>query len=546
MPDRFSAGPPGARPTGSAVRFASGDPTGTVIGGRYRIIRLIATGGMARVYEAMDEVLSRPVAVKILHEHLLHDNAFVERFHHEAVAAARLSHPSIVSIFDTVSEPADAGDGCEAIVMELVHGTTLRRRLDVVGTLSVAEAVAVGSQVADALDTAHRARVVHRDIKPANILLSTDGRVLVADFGIAKAAEGHDLTAAGSMLGTAKYLAPEQVEGTAVDGRADIYALGIVLFEALCGRVPFLADTDTATALARLHRTPLRPRQVSADIPRNIEEVVMRAMARHPEDRFADAAQLRAALLGCIHERPSIEIAVDDTLPGTTMHDGSSRSEPPRERTPVPVAADRTPSADEPVEGFGRSERAWLVPTLLIVLVAVALGVVGVLFGQSSPGRRVLGSSGDHTTSLAPSAPEISTVHSFDPPPGDGVENDALLPNLTDGNPATSWQTETYDAKPNFGVKPGVGLDIVLTDRSSVASLIVETSSAGWNASVYVATDPAPNSLLAWGRPVTTIDDINPGTVTFDLHGRVGNRVLLWITRPGPSGRVVISELKVR
>ena len=183
---------------------SAADPSGRLLGGRYRLVRPIATGGMAQVFQAMDEVLVRPVAVKVLHRHLTSDAAFVERFRHEAIAAARLSHPSIVSIYDTVSD-----DGLEAIVMELVHGTTLRRRLDVVRVLPVDQVVAVGSQVADALDTAHRSHVVHRDIKPANILLSTDGRVMVADFGIAKALQGADLTAEGAMLGTAKYLAPE-------------------------------------------------------------------------------------------------------------------------------------------------------------------------------------------------------------------------------------------------------------------------------------------------------------------------------------------------
>lgn len=516
---------------------------------------------MARVYQAMDEVLSRQVAVKILHDHLLVDDAFVERFHHEAIAAARLSHPSIVSIFDTVSEPGDRspGDGvapaprCEAIVMELVHGTTLRRRLDTMGTLSIAETVAVGAQVADALDAAHRALVVHRDIKPANILLSTDGRVLVADFGIAKAAEGHDLTAEGSMLGTAKYLAPEQVEGTAVDGRADVYALGIVLFESLCGRVPFLADTDTGTALARLHQSPLRPRQVRADIPRQIEDVVMRAMARHPDDRYTDAAQFRAALLGCAGERSPIEITVDDTAPGATMITGTVASEPAAERTPVPAGPPRAPRApDDPGQdavtprGFGRSERAWLVPTLLIVLVALALGVVGVLFGQSDTGRRILGSSGTHSPTTVLTPPQITAVHSFDPQGDDGEENDDQLGFLTDGDPATAWNTSQYRDAPVFGVKDGVGLDLVLTDEAALDSLVVDSSTSGWDAQVYVATGAVGDSLAAWGEPVTTRKNLKPGTTTFDLGSQRGNRVLLWITRPGPEGKVTISGIQAR
>ena len=215
------------------------------IAGRYRLIRPIASGGMARVWEADDEVLTRSVAVKLLHPHLAADDSFVARFRAEAVSAARLAHPAIVSIYDTWS-----GDGTEAIVMELVAGTTLRHLIEVRAPLEVDEAVVIADHVAAALEAAHRAGIVHRDIKPANVLLSSDGRVLVTDFGIAKAAEGADLTTDQTMLGTAKYLAPEQVEGGPVDGRADIYALGVVLYEMVCGRPPFKADTDAATALA--------------------------------------------------------------------------------------------------------------------------------------------------------------------------------------------------------------------------------------------------------------------------------------------------------
>jgi serine/threonine-protein kinase len=189
---------------------------------------------MATVWEGTDQLLARKVAVKILHPHLARDDAFVRRFRGEAIAAARLTHPSIVSVYDTVTD-----DGIEAIVMELVSGTTLRADIDHHGPLRLAAVLAIGTQVADALGAAHASGLVHRDVKPANILLSADGRVLVADFGIAKAAEGADLTNDGAMVGTAKYLAPEQVEGAAVDGRTDLYALGIVLYEALTGSVPF-------------------------------------------------------------------------------------------------------------------------------------------------------------------------------------------------------------------------------------------------------------------------------------------------------------------
>ena len=227
---------------------------GHEIAGRYVLREIVAAGGMAQVWQADDTVLGRKVAVKILHPNYAADADILERFRDEAKAAARLSHPSIVAIFDTASEA-----GVEAIVMELIEGLTLRQYLDDHGPLSLTDATDLTVQVADALEAAHAARIVHRDIKPGNIMLCPDRRTKVTDFGIAKALEAGDRTSDGTMLGTAKYLAPEQVEGQPVDERADVYSLGVVLFEALTGEPPFAAETASATALARLRGTDGRP-----------------------------------------------------------------------------------------------------------------------------------------------------------------------------------------------------------------------------------------------------------------------------------------------
>ena len=227
---------------------------GRLLAGRYRLEHKLADGGMASVWEAVDETLGRHVAVKILHPHMADDPALRARFHTEAVAAARLVDPAIVAIYDTCAD-----DGTEAIVMELVRGRTLREFLDDRGHLDPVEVVHIGSQVASALSCAHRAGIVHRDVKPANILLSDDGRVLVTDFGIAKVLDEPDATRTSNLLGTAKYLAPEQVQGEAVDERTDVYGLGAVLYETLTGEAPFRAESSAAVALARLHRDPLPP-----------------------------------------------------------------------------------------------------------------------------------------------------------------------------------------------------------------------------------------------------------------------------------------------
>ena len=268
---------------------------GDVIADRYRLEASIARGGMATVWRAVDQVLARPVAVKVLHTHLAADPDFVARFRREAVAAARVAHPSIVAIYDTCADP-------EAIVMELVDGRTLRDELDNRRFLPAPEAVEIASGIAQALEVAHKAGLVHRDVKPANVLLSADGRLKVADFGIAKAArpdedpELADLTSVGSMVGTAKYLAPEQVSGGDVDARTDVYALGAVLYEMVCGRPPFQGDNDLATATARLHGAPERPRSVLRTVPERLDAIIMRALASDPDDRYPSASALWADL----------------------------------------------------------------------------------------------------------------------------------------------------------------------------------------------------------------------------------------------------------
>jgi serine/threonine-protein kinase len=490
--------------------------TGRLIGGRYRLDRLIATGGMAQVWEATDETLARKVAVKLLHPHLAADESFVERFRREAVAAARLSHAGIVSIYDTCSQ-----DHVEAIVMELVHGSTLRDYLNEHRMVEPGQAVAILAEVADALDTAHRSGVVHRDIKPANILLSTDGRVLVADFGIAKA--GGDLTTTNTTLGTAKYLAPEQVEGGAIDARTDVYALGVVLYELLCGRAPFSADTEAATALARLHQDPMRPRNVRAGIPKPLEEVVLRAMARDPEQRFSTAGAFRAALLAAGRDSTAPPVLPEDMSGG----DPTMAVLP----LPPPPVADATP-AGAPPPAFVRTERGWLVPTAVIVLIAAGLIIAGVLItGNGNP----IGSSGSSDGENA-AAVTVTRVSAFDPSPGDGEENDGDLSKTVDDDPGTQWQTQGYNTRTLGGLKPGVGVALTLDAAADLDTLTVESPTNDWAAEVYVS-DTTHDDLGGWGDPVVAKDHLSPGKTSFELGGRRGGAVLLWITDLGDGSR---------
>ena len=500
---------------------------GRVLAGRYRLEEKLAAGGMAEVWEATDEVLARKVAVKLLHRHLAADESFVERFRREAVSAARLSHPAIVSIFDTCSD-----DGDEAIVMELVKGDTLRDCLANRGPLPIPRAVDVVAQVADALAFAHRAGVVHRDVKPGNILMCDDGRVLVTDFGIAKAAEEtNDLTATGAIVGTAKYLAPEQVEGGAVDQRADVYALGVVLYELLCGRPPFVADTDLATAVLRLSSEPPKPRQVRAGIPRTLETIVLKAMARDPADRYASAEDLRSALL-------ATNLAPDDD-------DETSFVSVPRDPTGV-IATRPAGAAGASTEGpsFTQTERSWLVPAFLVALIAVALGVAGVLLGRTDVGQDLIEEAKQAVGVEAEADAEpvgITGVQAFDPQGSGGEHDDEALFAL-DQNPDTAWTTERYRVRQLGGLKDGVGLIMTLERSADVDELVVVSPTNGWAARVYVAAQPAAD-IDGWGAPVTEQTDIGSGEVTFDLGGASGAAVLLWITDVGDGDLPASAEI---
>lgn len=515
-----------ARPTpprGSRLRSTlppDGVGPGRRLAQRYRLRERIAAGGMAQVWRADDEVLRRPVAVKLLHPHLAADASFVTRFRQEAVAAARLAHPGIVAIYDTCSD-----DGVEAIVMELVDGPTLRHRLDELPPLDPWQAAGIVAQVAEALDAAHRAGLVHRDVKPANLLLCPDGRVKVADFGIAKAAEAADLTQPGAMVGTAKYLAPEQVEGRPVDARTDIYSLGVVLYELLCGRPPFAADTDAATALARLTTDPLRPRQVRSSVPRALEEVTLKALARDPAQRYDSAAALRAALLAAGALQAPEPVAPVATGPAVPL--GADPTATVAAVGATVAGSLAAPGAPAPVPTFRQTERSWLIPTVLVVVVAVALGLAGVLLGRSGAGDLFGGIGG----SPSGTALVVTRATAFDPE-GDGDENGALAGRAVDGDPASRWRTEGYNARDITVLKAGVGLVLVLDGTHDLDRLTVDSPTNDWSATVYVADAPAAD-LAGWGEPVARIDGADAGQVDVDLGDARGGAVLLWITDRG-------------
>ncbi len=266
--------------------MARNDLTGSLFADRYLLERKLGSGGMADVWLAGDQELGRRVAVKILHERYASDEQFVERFRREATHAAGLTHPNIVSIYDR-----GVAAGSYYIVMEYVEGRTLKELIVTRGPCPVPVAISYTRQILAALRYAHKNGIIHRDIKPHNVIVDHEGRVKVADFGIARAGAS-EMTEAGSIVGTAQYLSPEQARGAPVDESSDLYSTGIVLYELLTGTVPFTGETPVEIAMKHLSQIPEAPSVRRTGIPHDLDLVVLRALAKEPSDRFRSAAEL--------------------------------------------------------------------------------------------------------------------------------------------------------------------------------------------------------------------------------------------------------------
>jgi eukaryotic-like serine/threonine-protein kinase len=338
----------------------------TIFDGRYRIVSKLGAGGMANVYLAEDQELGRHVAIKILNERHSNDEQFVERFRREAKNAAGLSHPNIVSIYDR-----GEADGSYYIAMEYLDGRTLKELITSRGPAPIQLAIDYARQILAALRVSHRRDLVHRDIKPHNVLVDGEDRLKVTDFGIARSGPSQ-MTEAGSIIGTAQYLSPEQAQGAPVTAASDLYSLGIVLYELLTGKVPFSGETPVEIAMKHLSAAPEPPSKLRPDIPHDLDLVVMRALAKDPAQRYQSAEEMDADLA-----RVSRGVAVSPVTEETataiiarpiTSGTGTSPGVPPPGYPPE-VYYD----LDEPI-GRRRSIWPWLLALLLIVA-AVGAGV---------------------------------------------------------------------------------------------------------------------------------------------------------------------------
>ena len=479
-----------------------------VLSERYALDELIASGGMGSVYRARDEVLARTVAVKVLHQNLAEDETFLERFRREALAAARLTHPNIVSIYDTGTEEA-AGGTLHFIVMEFCGGGTLEDLATNEGPLDPARISTIGTAICDALSYAHGSGVIHRDIKPANVLLADDGTVKVSDFGIAKAAfTDKDVTTSGSLLGTVTYISPEQARGEEPDARSDLYSLGVVLYELTVGRPPFSADTPVGTAMKHLQEAPLPPRSIRAGIPKDLETVILDALQKDAARRPANADELKARL-------------TNRSLGGTT--------------SVMKTVSGPRPSRPEP-----HGDASWVAKVLLLVgvVVLIAVGTTRLLSnGDETPGRGSSddGSNGGNTTL------KIAAVDDFDPHGGDG-EHPSETGFAWDGDLATGWTTEDYRDPFEVLGKTGVGLVFDLGDTVEVDSVDVVTQTPGMSIELRVSDGAPTGDETAFSVVGQTSADED--TETFEV-AESGRYWLVWITQlPGGSGTGEITEVR--
>ncbi len=378
--------------------------TDQLLADRYRLERRLGVGGMATVQLAFDTRLERYVAVKLLAEHLAEDSSFVSRFKREALAAGKLVHPNIVQVFDFGSDKAS---GRQFIVMEYVDGQSCAEILRDKGRLAPRDAVDILGQACRGLDYAHRNGVIHRDVKPGNLLRNTDRVIKLADFGIAKAAEDSDITKVGSVLGTAAYLSPEQARGEPAEAASDQYALGVVAYQLMAGRLPYEAASLTDLARQQEGAPPPRLDELNRDVPAALAGAVMRALAREPRRRYADAAEMEDALRdglrgvsrGDTDATQALADAEATRMLAGTQATGALPRDRPRPRRPLEPLPEEPRRAPRQATGAHRRRAAAPPPkrrgglralvALVLVLALAAAGLVAYQSLNASGGKAV-------------------------------------------------------------------------------------------------------------------------------------------------------------
>ena len=475
---------------------------GTVLSDRYRLEAKLGSGGMSTVYLARDEVLDRPVAVKLMHREMTEQPDQLERFNQEARAVAKLSNPNVVAVID-----AGEDNGRPYIVLEYVQGETLKQRISRVGALDATEALAYALEVAQGLAVAHEREMVHRDVKPQNVLIDSTGRAKLTDFGISRQLKEEGVTATGKVIGTTDYVAPEQAMGKDIDPRSDIYSLGIVLYEMLTGDVPFEAENQIGVAMQHVN-VPLPDVQVlRPDISAASARVVEKSTEKDPEDRYATIEDMGADLQAALE--------VEAIRAGGTTGEATSVLDavpPPRRQLPT------------------RQGSPWPAVIMLLVALVIAAGTAWYISSGQAPGGGGGGGAGGGGNN-EPTGTEISLVSATDFDPEGDEEHPEETGFAIDSDDDTAWTTETYEAS-TLSDKTGVGLYVDAGELVAATSMQVQTSTPGWTLEVYGANDPVPEDLSGW-TGLAQVDEVSD-TQEVDLitAGAEYQYYLLWITEP--------------
>lgn len=473
---------------------------GSVVDGRYRVLRRLGSGGMADVWLAEDTHLQRQVALKVLHKRFAQDREFVERFRREAESAAGLQHPNIVSVYDR-----GEFEGTYYIAMQYIEGPTLKGLID--AGLNPEQAVALIRQVLEAAKFAHRNGIVHRDLKPQNVIVDPEGKAIVTDFGIARAGVS-EITQTGSVMGTPHYLSPEQAQGFEVTAVSDLYSIGVLLYEALSGRVPFEGESAVAVAMKQVSQTPQRPSSINPRVSPALDAVVMRALEKDPGERFQSADAFIAALDAALRE------------PGVGSGTASFAPLPPVVAAPL----------EQDPEEEKRKRRRWIW-----IAVAVA-AVVGILIGlaltrdTSTTVPKVTGNELNVAISLLQQegfSAEVKRVENAAPanevleqdplasPPADKAELDCSFLTFFCSKPKV---TLTVSGGPGSGVVPGTSNLPVeeATEEVEEAGFVVKTEDVSSNAveaGLVVHSEPSGGSSATKGSTVTLFVSSGPKQV---------------------------------
>jgi serine/threonine-protein kinase len=494
------------------------DPlVGTTYDGRYRIEKRIGSGGMANVYLAEDETLGRRVAIKVLHQRYAEDSQFVERFLREASAAARLNHPNIVQVYDR-----GQSDSTYYIAMEFVDGMTLKDLVRRRGALTEQEVLAYGRQALHALRFAHRNGIVHRDVKPHNMMVDTDGRLKIADFGIARAAADADsgLTEAGSIVGTAQYLSPEQAQGLDVAAPSDLYSLGVVMFEMATGRVPFDGESPVNVALKHVKDPTPRPSSINPQVSVQLESIILKAMEKDPARRYHSADEMLGDL---DRAREGGQTAAMTQVLGAAAVGAAATQVSPI--APTPIRSYETPVPPEPAwpdqtweedeEGEGRSKWRIIVPVLIVLALAGAAAWILLSPQEGDPVPDVVGLTlNDARTEITDAGFVVGSVdqEASDEPQGRVLEQD---PDAGDN----AAEGDAIDLVVSSGPEPVAIPDVVDKPR---ATAINELEAAGFtvregtreasdkNAGIVLRTNPGGGTEVAPGSTVTIIVSSGP------------------------------------